>query len=403
MLRTRWPFNFMEFLSRLLSAAPSLLALPRPTTILIPGMPSIPAFYEDLLSPIGKLESMPATQYLRGRSFSAATFCCINSLRLPLNRTAVATLIHRIRRHHLGPKTRPPTSMLHATAGAVVSLVDRAAPPPTSTRLVRLPFKSIKRSHASRAITTAAQLLDDCNNAAKRKSSSNSCSRLRFPPEVSFATALESLSTTTVLVGVHGAGLANAVFLPQGAAVVEILPAGFAKPGSFAITPDKYGWLKELGLRRYRLVARETAPGSCASVAERLRKQWERMRDCDVNVSWAEVDKVLKKPLPDYSKTADAMAAMLAPHEKGESRVESRARAQEALELFAAHRNESSWRCTMWPQGATGTSDEARCLHGNSLHDGYEYAHNVNRGTPHAMCLGQCACCRRWCFPKCWH
>ena len=118
----------MEFLSRLLSAAPSLLALPRPTTILIPGMPSIPAFYEDLLSPIGKLESMPATQYLRGRSFSAATFCCINSLRLPLNRTAVATLINRIRRHHLGPKTRPPTSMLHATAGAVVSLVDRAAP-----------------------------------------------------------------------------------------------------------------------------------------------------------------------------------------------------------------------------------------------------------------------------------
>ena len=52
-----------------------------------------------------------------------------------------------------------------------------------------------------------------------------------------------------------------------------------------------------------------------------------------------------------------------------------------------------------WPAGGTGT-DEQKCLHGNSLHDGYTYVYNRGRGTPNASCSdgiytqANCWCCR---------
>ena len=74
--------------------------------------------------------------------------------------------------------------------------------------------------------------------------------------------------------------------------VVEVLPEGFAQPGSFAITPDKYGWLNELGWRRVRVIAKE-ASSACATPSERQRKVWERLRDCDVVLEWAQVENAL--------------------------------------------------------------------------------------------------------------
>ena len=52
-------------------------------------------------------------------------------------------------------------------------------------------------------------------------------------------------------------------------------------------------------------------------------------------------------------------------------------------------------RCTNFPPGTEGMADVARCLHGNSLRDGFRYAYNRYRGTPHASCHGACSCCRQ--------
>lgn len=52
-----------------------------------------------------------------------------------------------------------------------------------------------------------------------------------------------------------------------------------------------------------------------------------------------------------------------------------------------------------WPKGGTGTNEQ-KCLHGNSLHDGFTYVYNSGRGTPNASCTdgiytkANCWCCR---------
>ncbi len=42
--------------------------------------------------------------------------------------------------------------------------------------------------------------------------------------ELTFAQQVEAMARTAVLVGVHGAGLVNSLFLPKGSAVIELLP-----------------------------------------------------------------------------------------------------------------------------------------------------------------------------------
>ena len=395
--RSRWPHNFMVFIYRVLVAAPSLLALPRPALVFVPAMPAaLPAFYRDVLGPLGKVVTSAHGAFLRGRAFNTGTLCCANS-GSKLNRTAAEALIAFIRRHHLGPLAEgaPSANALAAAAAAarargkpslpwlafassstsraLVSFVDRApTQQPSEPSVARL--TGPRRSHASRAITNAEKLLDECSRSAAAADSPTSsraseCARLKLPPEVPFAKALAALGETTVLVGVHGAGLANAVFLPAGASVVEILPKGFSAPGSFAVTPDKYGWLRELGLRRVRLVAKETMPNECASVHERARQQWERLRDCDVTVSWAEVEAALEQREPEPKPSTKAEAEWV--------------------------NGTAVWRCTSWPAGSSSTwLDAARCLHGNRLRNGYEYVHNVHRGMATAKC-GACTCCRR--------
>jgi len=52
----------------------------------------------------------------------------------------------------------------------------------------------------------------------------------------------------------------------------------------------------------------------------------------------------------------------------------------------------SGYQCGPWPTGQ-GTKSE-RCLHGNTLNDGFEWVFNDSRGTDQAQC-GSCHCCRR--------
>ena len=64
---------------------------------------------------------------------------------------------------------------------------------------------------------------------------------------------------------------------------------------------------------------------------------------------------------------------------------------------FAIREGLDQLKCTGWPSGGTG-NNEQKCLHGNTLNDGYDYVYNKNRGRADAAC-GQfnnsCWCCRR--------
>jgi len=69
---------------------------------------------------------------------------------------------------------------------------------------------------------------------------------------------------------------------------------------------------------------------------------------------------------------------------------------QEQFEILRRDAEGGPLQCTGWPAGSTG-SDEQRCLHGNTLNDGFVYVYNHLRGTANAYC-GQsagCSCCRR--------
>ncbi len=371
--RSRWPHNFMEFLSRALYAAPALLGVrdAAPLTVVVPGLPKgVPSFYSDVLSPLGTTVKGVVDDAVRGGAFSSITSCCVNT-RGAINRSAADAMLALIVRHHLGhPRARPaPLPPLSAEPPWEVALVQRA------------PLTGGGSPLEERAISTEARLFDECVRRA------GSCVRVRFPPEATFAHALGALRRANVLVGMHGAGLANAAFMRAGSAVVEVLGAGFASPGSFAIRPDKFGFLLELGIRRVRLVAPETS-GLCAR-----HRSFERLRDCDVSFEWADVERALqRRGRDDVPTIAKAMAA--GAEAAPAALVAATPRGGNASSHAPAA---SPWRCTTWPAGAELGGDEARCLHGNKLADGFVYAHNRARGTPSASCgvQARCTCCRR--------
>jgi capsular polysaccharide biosynthesis protein len=57
----------------------------------------------------------------------------------------------------------------------------------------------------------------------------------RFMEELSFEDQIGAMRQASVLVAVHGTGLANMMFMPQGAHVVEISSAAFPNPQFYAL------------------------------------------------------------------------------------------------------------------------------------------------------------------------
>lgn len=351
--RSRWPYNYMEFVSRVLAAAPFLLTKSK-ATVLVPGLlyPT-PSFYDDILGVMGHRMVYSGPEYLSKHRYTSAMICCVNG-RGSLNVSAVNVLTSLIMRRH---SVAPPLQSIRSLelSSSTVAIIDRAS----------LASPKIGRR---RAIVNVQELLDRCAQRAGR------CTRLRFPPETAFATVLAALRDVHVLCGMHGAGLTNTIFMRHGATLVEILPKAFAAPGSFGM--DKFTFIAELGYRHVQLTADE-AFQECVNSAHGV---FELLRDCDVVLSWAAVEQALyAEAIPIAPAITPAITRTTTP----------------ALKMGAAA--PLLWHCTDWPAGPEAGSDEARCLHGNTRNDGFLYVHNRHRGSASAICgkSAKCTCCRQ--------
>lgn len=299
--RQSYPFNYMEFVRRVLGEASAWLALRTPAVIYMPLAPantSVPSYVRDILkpfansietslSPAAMIRSVRAAAAAAARTnqarrpaqhlFSSAMLCCIKKP-AKLNAADTRALIERIVAAHGvdGPHQNANSSSSTSTSADVL-LVDRLPPAwatPTS----------------GRRLIGSAKLLRGCQRSSYR-SPSTSCAAIDFG-RIPFHEALVRLRAATALVGIHGAGLTNAIFLPPSpsSTVVEILPQALASmPNNFAAI--KFGFLKTtFGLRHVRLPAPEASP-SCVAEARGVR---ERLRDCDVRLdSWSVVEKAM--------------------------------------------------------------------------------------------------------------
>ncbi|KAF2757664.1 hypothetical protein EJ05DRAFT_501191 [Pseudovirgaria hyperparasitica] len=66
--------------------------------------------------------------------------------------------------------------------------------------------------------------------------------------EMSFGEQLEVISNTTVLIGVHGAGMTHSIFMPEGSTIIDIMPPGLQCKGFENIAGLKHiGYFKIQG------------------------------------------------------------------------------------------------------------------------------------------------------------
>jgi len=425
--RSRWPYNYMELFSRILAAAPVLLSH-SDAELIVPGLPvTAPSFYSDLLTPLcHRLHAgsrADSQRWLSGRRFSSGQLCCMNAA-YAFNTSAVDALVAKILAHHRIPRRPPPAWAPFIVCNNVTASRDglqRCLPPAPASALFedaryalvfRLVTSRANLTASSRSITNAESVLAECEAATLAAvSSASRCQRIRFPPEMPFAAALRQLQTTTVLIGVHGAGLMNAIFMPRGSVLVEVFPSAFVHD-SFG--PPKYAFLgASLGFGHVQMVAPETS----RHCVERAHAQLELLRDCDVTLEWASVEGALRPAPPsDTHQRQPATSTSPRPATAASSRrpvltqhgkplrplLPARSAAapghmESTLHGGAPGGARDGWRCTVWPAGPETGDDKARCQFGNGLDDGFEYAHNAGRGTRAAVCgeSARCTCCRR--------
>ena len=137
------------------------------------------------------------------------------------------------------------------------------------------------------------------NQLFTRRSSGRRCQMIDFGA-VPFGDSVRAVRSSGAIVGVHGAGLTNAIFMQPGAnrpgemrdaarrppVMVEVLPRAFSKHAFGLI---KFGFLPALGVRHARVTAPEADPG-CVGRARGLA---EKLRDCDVKVEWRGIEKAI--------------------------------------------------------------------------------------------------------------
>ena len=304
--RQSYPFNYMEFLRRILGEAKTLLRFAnRPGhgggaeatngtggVVYVPleGNLSLPGYYEAVLGvPLGGhvVSRLSSAQRLglfaggaapRGASlgFSSATLCCVRKP-TKLNTSAAVALIQRIIQSHLGQ----PTPTRSAAVGSGTASDAAGGTPVVDVFFITRTPPTWAEAGTARRLTTLPGLLAGCRRSGR------ACETIDFGRQ-SFAEGLRKVRRARSLVGVHGAGLANAIFLPPRSVAVEILPRDFAK-SAHSFGTAKFGFLPALGVRLARVIAKESDP----RCPERARRVAERLRDCDVALEWAKVEEVL--------------------------------------------------------------------------------------------------------------
>ena len=350
--RQSFPFNYMEFIRRVLGEAPTLLSLVRSrqgidgtgsTTALadassalsgpIIHVPldrniSLPAYYHAVLgvplggtvlnrSPSSWLDDVAAgsggglgggggggggsdafqRRAARGSlfahsppagasmGFSSATLCCVRKP-TKINATAAIALLQQILHAHkaadkAADKGLPTTSPGFHADGRPRTWEPTPDAPPVDVLLIARTPPAWAGTTNGRRITNADALLAGCRRSGR------TCESIDFGA-LPFGAALRRVRSARALVGVHGAGLANAVFLPPSSVAVELMPRGFAaSANSFGGT--KFGFLPALGVRHVRLFSKE----SDARCVERARRVAEKLRDCDVTAEWPAIDEAL--------------------------------------------------------------------------------------------------------------
>ena len=74
------------------------------------------------------------------------------------------------------------------------------------------------------------------------------------PGTLPFVTQLALFRYADLLLGVHGSGMTNALYMRAGSYVVEVFGASFAEKGSWGLT--KFDFLADVGLRRLQARAK---------------------------------------------------------------------------------------------------------------------------------------------------
>ena len=290
--RQSFPFNYMEFVRRILGEAQTLLAMRGQRPIVyapLDGNLSLPSYFYSLLgTPLqgsvhGNLNSVALSAARPGGSrgmaqdgsggddhaagtalaFTSATLCCIKKP-TKINASAAIAFLERVIDDHLtGTAGSASSSSQHD-----VLIVTRAPHPWASPG-------SARRIVGLRALLAACQ------------KSGRTCATIDFGA-LPFAEAVRRVRAARALIGVHGAGLANAVFLKPASVAVELTPKAFAA-SAHSFGAAKFGFLPALGVRHVRLSVAESDP----RCVERARGLAEKLRDCDVMVEWRAVDQAL--------------------------------------------------------------------------------------------------------------
>ena len=334
MWRSRWPFNYGELIKRVLLAAPVLKAR-RPSTVVVAVQPRpelpLPPFVGQVFRALGydvSPDGWPPTA-LAGHTFEQPTVCCVNNvpfdarfepsavnhvrLRLAKAAAAAGSRAHwpwtdgrltgaraaAARGQYAGER---PRLLLLQRMGEAVALAATAAPGsrPASAGGGEAATRRAPLRLPPRTLVSAAALLAGCRHSGRR------CGAVSFEG-MPFLQVLATVRAAHALVGVHGAGLANAAFMREGSTLVEILPRAFGSlRRSFGTAA--YAYMNELGVVRHERILGAEADPNCVRVARKHRAGVaERLRDCSVNVTWSEVARALARA-SEFSRAEDGGA-----------------------------------------------------------------------------------------------
>lgn len=272
----RWCRTYGEVLQRLIALVGDLCAVAGPSagadgggvlTFHVPLPFPAPPFFEALLRPFGQLGGP-------GRLFPRAVVSCGGHKALQPE-TAQAAVTHMVD-HYLGVDERRRLDALPAGVRPVVF---------------------IKRVGGLRRVANMASLLANCRKVFP-------CEEMDFAAKTTMPATVATLRRARALVGMHGSGIVNGVFLSaagKDTVVVEIFPATFgrAQLERKAFGAQHAALFAAFRVDLRRLVApEEPVDAACAKGSVLFR------RDCNVTVDW----RVLRRLLgPAGSRPSQAL------------------------------------------------------------------------------------------------